>query len=274
MQNHENKGQNFLFETGQETPVTMLRTIEAIGTDNLGINFDTANLMLYGKGTRLTRLTCSENTSNTHIKDGFYPTDGMKLGRQVPVGEGKANIPAVVRRLEENRILRRVHNRAGNKGRTADQGHHRRKKLPARNLRRNRQNKSIRRMKIKSTANKRGAFYLALFMLIVCYVKQLLFSVFSLLEAGAAINRSVIGRLEDNLGNSAAVGAGRLEVFFRCLSGISLVVSAIFAAFRFVQKAFSAKNFFSPAVNTNSAPQSLQTSVSSTKFSATPTFTF
>ena len=38
---------------------------------------------------------------DTHIKDGFYPTDGMKLGRQVPVGEGKANVGAVVRKLDE-----------------------------------------------------------------------------------------------------------------------------------------------------------------------------
>ena len=39
-------GQYFLFETGQETPVTLLRTIEDIGTDNLGINLDPANLVL------------------------------------------------------------------------------------------------------------------------------------------------------------------------------------------------------------------------------------
>ena len=39
-------GQYFLFETGQETPVTLLRTIEDIGTDNLGINLDPANLIL------------------------------------------------------------------------------------------------------------------------------------------------------------------------------------------------------------------------------------
>ena len=40
------RGQTFLFETGQETPVTVLRAIEEIGLDNVGINFDTANLML------------------------------------------------------------------------------------------------------------------------------------------------------------------------------------------------------------------------------------
>src|SRR5262249_9496796 len=36
-------GLGFWFETGQETPVTVLRTFEDIGTDNLGINLDPAN---------------------------------------------------------------------------------------------------------------------------------------------------------------------------------------------------------------------------------------
>ena len=42
-------GQRLLFETGQETPVAMLRTFEKVGCDNLGVNLDTANLILYGK---------------------------------------------------------------------------------------------------------------------------------------------------------------------------------------------------------------------------------
>lgn len=98
----QKKGQYFLFETGQETPVTMLRTIEAIGTDNLGINFDTANLILYGKANSVDALDVfGKYVRNTHIKDGFYPTDGMNLGKMVPIGQGKANIPAVIRRLDE-----------------------------------------------------------------------------------------------------------------------------------------------------------------------------
>ena len=40
----------FWFETGQETPITMRRLIEQVGTGNLGINLDPANLILYGKG--------------------------------------------------------------------------------------------------------------------------------------------------------------------------------------------------------------------------------
>lgn len=96
------KGQYFLFETGQETPVTMLRTIQAIGTDNIGINFDTANLILYGKANTLDALDVfGQYVMETHIKDGFYPTDGLSLGKEVPAGEGKANLPAVIRKLGE-----------------------------------------------------------------------------------------------------------------------------------------------------------------------------
>ena len=96
------KGQYFLFETGQETPVTMLRTIEAIGNDNLGINLDTANLILYGKANTLDALDVfGKYVMQTHIKDGVYPTDGMILGREKKFGEGKANFPAVVKRLGE-----------------------------------------------------------------------------------------------------------------------------------------------------------------------------
>jgi len=42
-------GTEFWFETGQETPVTLLRAIRRAGADNLGVNLDTANLILYGK---------------------------------------------------------------------------------------------------------------------------------------------------------------------------------------------------------------------------------
>src|ERR1019366_6881536 len=42
-------GQTFRCETGQETPIALLRVIRAAGFDNIGVNFDGANLILYGK---------------------------------------------------------------------------------------------------------------------------------------------------------------------------------------------------------------------------------
>lgn len=96
------RGQTFLFETGQETPVTVLRAIEEIGLDNVGINFDTANLMLYGMGSAADAvLVFGKYIRDTHIKDGFYPTNGTELGREVRAGEGLANFPLILTRLKE-----------------------------------------------------------------------------------------------------------------------------------------------------------------------------
>jgi len=74
-------GIDFLFETGQETPVTLLRTIQAVGTGNLGINLDPANLVMYGKANPVDALDVFGGyVRNTHAKDGLYPTDGAHLG--------------------------------------------------------------------------------------------------------------------------------------------------------------------------------------------------
>lgn len=95
-------GQYFLFETGQETPVTLLRTIQAVGTGNLGINLDPANLILYGKANPVDALDVfGKYVMDIHGKDGCYPTDGNSLGAETPIGKGKVNFPAFVAKLKE-----------------------------------------------------------------------------------------------------------------------------------------------------------------------------
>ena len=99
---YKEKGMWFLFETGQETPVTMLRYIETVGTGNLGINFDTANLILYGKANSVDALEIfGKYVRNTHFKDGMYPTCGNELGHEVALGDGKANVPGIMAKLKE-----------------------------------------------------------------------------------------------------------------------------------------------------------------------------
>ena len=96
------EGIELRFETGQETPVTLLRTIERLGRDGLGINLDTANLILYGKANPLDALDVfGQYVRDTHIKDGLYPTDGDRLGVETPVGQGKVDFPGVIARLKE-----------------------------------------------------------------------------------------------------------------------------------------------------------------------------
>ena len=98
----KNNGQYLLFETGQETPVTLRRTIEAIGTGNLGINLDLANLILYGKANPVDALDVfGEFVMGIHAKDGNYPTNGRELGKEMPLGKGKVNFPALIKKLKE-----------------------------------------------------------------------------------------------------------------------------------------------------------------------------
>ncbi len=101
-QHAKNNGQYFLFETGQETPVTLRRTIEDIGTGNLGINLDPANLILYGKASPVDALNVfGDLVRDVHAKDGLYPTDGKSLGKETPLGEGLVNFPALINKLKE-----------------------------------------------------------------------------------------------------------------------------------------------------------------------------
>jgi L-ribulose-5-phosphate 3-epimerase len=94
--------QNFRCETGQETPITLLRAIQDAGVDNLGINFDGANLILYGKANPLDAVeVLGRYIQGVHAKDGLYPTDPKSLGREVPIGQGKVNFPVLIRKLKE-----------------------------------------------------------------------------------------------------------------------------------------------------------------------------
>jgi len=97
----KSNGQIFLFETGQETPITLRRAIEDIALDNQRVNLDTANLILYGKGNPVDALdVLGSYVAGLHAKDGLFPTNPKNLGEEVPIGEGKANFPALIERLK------------------------------------------------------------------------------------------------------------------------------------------------------------------------------
>ena len=92
--------QYLLFETGQETPVTMLRCFEAVGCDNLAVNLDTANLILYGKANPVDALEVfGKYVRNLHAKDGCWPVNGHDLGMETAIGQGKVDFPGVFRKL-------------------------------------------------------------------------------------------------------------------------------------------------------------------------------
>ena len=95
-------GQYLLFEAGQETPTTMLRCFEVVGTDNLGVNRDTANVILYGKANPVDALDVfGDKVRNLHAKDGRYPTNGRNLGEETRIGDGKVDFRALIQKLHD-----------------------------------------------------------------------------------------------------------------------------------------------------------------------------
>lgn len=97
-----NNGLTFLMETGQETPITLKRTIEDVGMDNVAVNLDVANLILYGRGEPVGALeVLGKYVRGMHAKDGMYPQDPYGLGREVPIGTGRVRFREVFEALHQ-----------------------------------------------------------------------------------------------------------------------------------------------------------------------------
>lgn len=95
-------GQDFLMETGQETPTTMSRAIMDVNQPNLGVGLDTANLILYGKANPVDAADIiGPHVRSVHAKDGMWPTDPMKLGKEVLIGTGLVDFLQVFSKLQK-----------------------------------------------------------------------------------------------------------------------------------------------------------------------------
>jgi len=96
------KGLLFGLETGQEEALPQRRFIEEVARPNLKVNFDPANMILYGKQKPVEALeVLRDYVFHVHCKDGRWPTEEGKLGTEVPLGEGEVDIPAYVAKLKE-----------------------------------------------------------------------------------------------------------------------------------------------------------------------------
>jgi sugar phosphate isomerase/epimerase len=97
-------GQRFTLETGQEPAKVLLRFIEDVGRENLKINFDPANMILYGTGDAIEALgVLAPYVVSVHCKDGDWPVreDPNALGIERPLGEGVVGIDRFIHRLKE-----------------------------------------------------------------------------------------------------------------------------------------------------------------------------
>ncbi len=96
------KGLTFAMETGQETAEEMVVFLEHVARENVKINFDPANMILYGTGRPLPALdTLKEFVVHVHVKDGLWPAAEGELGTEVPLGQGEVGIPAYINKLKE-----------------------------------------------------------------------------------------------------------------------------------------------------------------------------
>lgn len=94
-------GQDFALETGQESAETLLRFLGDVGRENLKVNFDPANIVLYGSGDPIKALEMlSAHVLSVHCKDGTPPVPGSgKLGTEVALGTGDVDFHAFLRQL-------------------------------------------------------------------------------------------------------------------------------------------------------------------------------
>jgi sugar phosphate isomerase/epimerase len=96
------RGLDFLCETGQETPITLMRLIEDTGLDNIFVNMDVANLIECGKANPVDAIeVLGHLVRGTHIKDGRFPTNPREFGEGVPIGTGKVDFPRVLEQLRQ-----------------------------------------------------------------------------------------------------------------------------------------------------------------------------
>lgn len=97
-------GQSFTLETGQEPAKVLLQFIEDVKRPNLKINFDPANMILYGTGDPIEALgLLGKDVVSVHCKDGDWPPNDqpLALGVEKPLGEGAVDLPKFLSKLKE-----------------------------------------------------------------------------------------------------------------------------------------------------------------------------
>ena len=96
-------GQRFHLETGQETANQLLTFIQAVERDNLAVNFDPANMILYGAGEPIEALgLVGKYVRSVHCKDASRTRrPGQAWYEDAPLGQGDVGIEAFLRKLDE-----------------------------------------------------------------------------------------------------------------------------------------------------------------------------
>jgi sugar phosphate isomerase/epimerase len=96
-------GQSLHLETGQETADSLLQFIHDVQRPNLFINFDPANMILYGTGEPIAALKkVGRFVRSIHCKDGKWADEpGKEWGQEMPLGQGDVGMENYLRTLKE-----------------------------------------------------------------------------------------------------------------------------------------------------------------------------
>ena len=97
-------GQTFALETGQEPAPVLLNFLKDCERPNLGINFDPANMILYGTGDPIEALgILGPHLLSVHCKDGDWPDKSKPgaLGSEKPLGQGAVGMEKFLAKLKE-----------------------------------------------------------------------------------------------------------------------------------------------------------------------------
>jgi sugar phosphate isomerase/epimerase len=96
--------QTFAMETGQEPAPQLLHFLREVNRPNVGINFDPANMILYGTGDPIEALgTLTGHILSVHCKDGDWPPKGSPnaLGVEKPLGQGSVGMERFIDQLRK-----------------------------------------------------------------------------------------------------------------------------------------------------------------------------
>jgi sugar phosphate isomerase/epimerase len=87
-------------ETGQETGRQLATFLDKITVARVGVNFDPANLVIYGVDSPSQALKhVVARVTSVHVKDALLPETPGAMGREVRPGEGRAELAECLRML-------------------------------------------------------------------------------------------------------------------------------------------------------------------------------
>jgi L-ribulose-5-phosphate 3-epimerase len=89
-------------ETGQETAPLLARLLETLDRSNVGVNFDPANMILYGKGDPIKALqVLGRWICQVHLKDAVVTKVPGTWGEEVTAGQGQVDWAAFFSTLRQ-----------------------------------------------------------------------------------------------------------------------------------------------------------------------------